>query len=315
MQQARHQLERALIPPLDGALLEAAIHAGRNCKLLCKQIIQKAEAALRELHRSMQANQRPFPESRKHADPRGARPDARPPRADARGHPEAARGRPNPRGNPDPRGHPDARGYAEYPQGHPDYRGPPDTRGQPQARGHPDTRGQADPRGPRADNRARGDARPRAEPPQQRYVPQQPQLEQPRRHGPMAEPHNGRHMAPEYAEAPNNKHPPRSHANPANPPRKGHGARNQGGPAAAGNAAHNQGPVVNNAVPPQASHAPTAKESDECVVCWAHVKDVVCVPCGHVAMCKSCSNAVVESSGLCPVCRVRIREVIQFYKT
>ena len=68
--------------------------------------------------------------------------------------------------------------------------------------------------------RARGDARPRAEAPQQRYVPQQPQPDQQRRHGPMAEPHNGRHMAPEYAEAPNNKHAPRGHVNPANPPRK-----------------------------------------------------------------------------------------------
>ena len=319
VQQARHQLERALIPPMDGALLEGAIHAGRSCKLLCKHIVHKAEAALREFNRAMQASQRPPLESRRHAEPRGIRPDSRPPRADTRGHLEAGRGRPNHRGNPDPRGHPDPRGYLD-PQGHPDYRGPPDMRGQSQGRVHPDIRGQADPRGQRADNRARADARPRAEAPQQRYVPQQPQPDQQRRHGPMAEPHNGRQMAPEYAEAPNNKHPQRGHANPANPPRKGHGARNQAGPAAAAGPANNQGPVVNNAAQPPASHAVAAKpavtqESDDCVVCWAHVKDVVCVPCGHVAMCKSCSKAVVAQSGLCPVCRVKIREIIQFYKT
>ena len=300
---------------MDGALLEGAIYAGRSCKLLCKQIVHKAEAALRDFNRNIQASQRPPPEPRKHAEPRGLRP----PRADARGHPEAGRGRPNPRGNPDPRGHPDPRGYAG-PQGPPDYRG------QPQMRGHPDARGQADPRGQRLDNRARGDVRARGEPPQQRYVPQQQQPEQQqRRHGLLEEsPHNGRHMVPEYGEAPN-KHPPRGHANPANPPRKGHGARNQAGPAPAAAAAaaaapHNPGHAVNNAPQPPASHAAAAKpavaqESDDCVVCWAHVKNVVCVPCGHVAMCKSCSKAVVAQSGLCPVCRVGIREIIPFYKT
>ncbi|KAL3140731.1 hypothetical protein ABBQ32_005287 [Trebouxia sp. C0010 RCD-2024] len=260
--QARHQLDKALIPPLDGALLEAAIHTGRSCKLLCKQIMQRAEAALREFHRM----QRPPPDNRKHADPRGIRPDPRA-RGDPRGHPEAARGRPNPRNNPDPRGHIDPRGHAD-PHGPPDGRVPP-------PRAHAEPRGQADARGIRPDSRARTDGRLRAEPPQQRFVPQQPQVEQPRRHPAVAEPHNGRHMAPEFAEAPDNKHLPRGHVNPANPPRKG---RNQAGPAAAANAAPNQAPVVINAQPP-VSQAPAAKaavaqESDDCVVCWAHIKDV-----------------------------------------
>ena len=242
--------------------------------------------------------QRPPPDNRKHADPRGIRPDPRA-RGDPRGHPEAPRGRPI-------RGNPDARGHA-------DLHGPPDARGPP-LRGHPEPRGPADARGPRAENRARAEARPRAEPPQQRFVPQQPQGEQPRRHPIVADPHNGRHMAPEFAEALNNKHPPR---NPANPPRKG---RNQGGPAAAANAAPHQAPVVNNAAQPPASPAPVAKaavvqESDDCVVCWAHIKDVVCVPCGHVAMCKSCSKAVLQQSGLCPVCRVTLTQIIPFFKT
>ena len=56
-------------------------------------------------------------------------------------------------------------------------------------------------------------------------------------------------------------------------------------------------------------------ESDDCVVCWAHDKDVGCIPCGHVAMCKSCSKAVMAQSGLCPVCRQNIREIVQLYRT
>ena len=341
-----------MIPPMDVAILEAALVASQESKLLCESIVQKAATALRDLRRSMQATRHPA-EPRKHTEPRGhAEPRGRPDpkmHGGPRDYPEATRTRPPPRGNSDPsiypdnvRGPPDARVYADVrgpPQargppdargrsdgrGHPEPRGRPDGRGHPEPRGHPEARGQLDTRGQRADSRQRAETHPRAEPQQQRYIPQQPQFDQARRHAPSTETHTGRPVKPEHAEAPSNKHPLRGQANIANPPRKGQAARNQG--AAAANAAPPQGhpnsstvPAVNNAAPPQASQAPAAKpaavqESDDCVVCWANEKDVVCVPCGHVAMCKSCSKAVMQQSGLCPVCRCAVREIIQVFKT
>lgn len=70
----------------------------------------------------------------------------------------------------------------------------------------------------------------------------------------------------------------------------------------------------NQAAPARKSQAQEGKQ-DECVVCWTHEKDVVCIPCGHVAMCKECSQAVLKKNGLCPVCRTKIREVFQLYRT
>ena len=60
---------------------------------------------------------------------------------------------------------------------------------------------------------------------------------------------------------------------------------------------------------------PAGDNQDDCVVCWAHEKNMVCIPCGHVAMCKSCSQAVLKKSGLCPVCRAKIVQVFQLYRT
>ena len=99
--------------------------------------------------------------------------------------------------------------------------------------------------------------------------------------------------------------------------------------AAAAAALSNLEPVLaraatpaNNSAKPQPTQSAAASKSggpegrqDECVVCWAHEKDVVCIPCGHVAMCKGCSQAVLKKDGLCPVCRTQIREVFQLYRT
>lgn len=42
--------------------------------------------------------------------------------------------------------------------------------------------------------------------------------------------------------------------------------------------------------------------SSECAVCMAVDKDTVLDPCGHLYMCRACSEKVRE----CPICRVRI---------
>ena len=52
----------------------------------------------------------------------------------------------------------------------------------------------------------------------------------------------------------------------------------------------------------------------ECVVCWAHRKTALCMPCGHIAMCNACSQTVKVQSGLCPICRDRIDSVRHLHR-
>ena len=78
------------------------------------------------------------------------------------------------------------------------------------------------------------------------------------------------------------------------------------------------GSSINSKARTAAAHQgnkPPGDNQDDCVVCWAHEKNMVCIPCGHVAMCKSCSQAVLKKSGLCPVCRAKIVQVFQLYRT
>ncbi len=317
VQGARAQLMAAISArPVNALALELACEAGRECKLLYKGTLMQADRKLTQIKARQNPEPKPYHEPggqhldpRQLTEPRQGHPDARRPadprhRVDARQRPNEPRGRPDPhaRQHADPRQYSDPRQYTE-------------ARRNGEARQHPENRQHAEPR-------------------QQQYVPQQPQsqYEPHRHHGPLTEARNGRHIPQEFAEAPGVKHQPRGHAaNPANPPRTGKGARNPGAiaAAAAANAAINPGynpdrapasaaPAVNN-IAAQRSHKPAVKEaagqeSDECVVCWAHEKDVVCIPCGHVAMCKSCSKAVMQQSGLCPVCRQKVREIIQLFK-
>lgn len=54
--------------------------------------------------------------------------------------------------------------------------------------------------------------------------------------------------------------------------------------------------------------------ADVCVVCMDAGKDWLCVPCGHLAMCKACSARVKHQTGRCPVCQKKIKQVMQVYK-
>ena len=52
-----------------------------------------------------------------------------------------------------------------------------------------------------------------------------------------------------------------------------------------------------------------------CIVCWERKPSWICVPCGHLAMCKSCSQAVKKKTNICPVCQQAIRALHQVYLT
>ena len=297
VQGARAQLQAAISArPVNALALQLACEAGRECKLLYKGLLMAADVKLRNIR--------------------------------AKTHPEAGLLPAAPRQQPEPRVYDPRHQHPDPQRGEPRPRAEAKQRG-PDARGRPDARQHGDPR-QHPDSRQRPEARPHAEPRQQQYVPQQPQYEPHRQHGPLTEARNGRHIPQDFADVPGGKHQ-RGHANPANPPRKGLAPRNPGA-AAAANAGYNAGynpdrastggaaPSNNNAAQSQRSHKPAVKEStgpesDDCVVCWAHEKDVVCIPCGHVAMCKSCSKAVMQQSGLCPVCRQEVREIIQLFRT
>lgn len=58
----------------------------------------------------------------------------------------------------------------------------------------------------------------------------------------------------------------------------------------------------------------TADGATECVVCYDAHQTVVCVPCGHIAMCMSCAKQVMLKTRVCPVCRVRVREIVKIFR-
>eukprot|EP01084_Bolivina_argentea_P319541 554236_1 len=46
----------------------------------------------------------------------------------------------------------------------------------------------------------------------------------------------------------------------------------------------------------------TTDKDKECVVCMHNIKDHICVPCGHMCLCKDCKNMI---DGKCPMCQAQ----------
>lgn len=64
------------------------------------------------------------------------------------------------------------------------------------------------------------------------------------------------------------------------------------------------------------SRPPFDAHSDpgECVICFDGPQSAVCVPCGHNAICMDCAGELLDTTRLCPVCRVHVREVIKLFR-
>jgi chromosome segregation ATPase len=61
----------------------------------------------------------------------------------------------------------------------------------------------------------------------------------------------------------------------------------------------------------QALHAKCEDQSN-CVICLDHFADHVVIPCGHLAICRTCSAAAATQ---CPVCRQSVDLIVQVYRT
>ncbi|XP_062148472.1 putative E3 ubiquitin-protein ligase XBAT34 [Alnus glutinosa] len=53
--------------------------------------------------------------------------------------------------------------------------------------------------------------------------------------------------------------------------------------------------------------------SSSCVICCEAPIGGACIPCGHMAGCMCCLNEIKAKKGACPVCRVKINQVLRLY--
>jgi len=61
-----------------------------------------------------------------------------------------------------------------------------------------------------------------------------------------------------------------------------------------------------------------AEPTGQCVVCQDEQANIALVDCGHLALCKSCSDKVMKSTRQCPLCRTRIgseQRLLRIYRT
>lgn len=51
--------------------------------------------------------------------------------------------------------------------------------------------------------------------------------------------------------------------------------------------------------------------SEECIICFANIKEIVFAPCGHYCSCGVCANEIKKTSKKCPICRTIISSIVQ----
>lgn len=51
----------------------------------------------------------------------------------------------------------------------------------------------------------------------------------------------------------------------------------------------------------------------ECIVCYDGQKNMLLLPCAHICTCISCTQYIMYSTKLCPVCRTKISQVMRIY--
>ena len=51
---------------------------------------------------------------------------------------------------------------------------------------------------------------------------------------------------------------------------------------------------------------------NECVVCMDQMREIIFLPCTHLACCKACSEEINKDNNQCPICRTKIAQKIKF---
>ncbi|KDR80145.1 hypothetical protein GALMADRAFT_242403 [Galerina marginata CBS 339.88] len=72
-----------------------------------------------------------------------------------------------------------------------------------------------------------------------------------------------------------------------------------------------------NAAAPRSKDHASASDSPLCVVCQDEEANMAVITCGHVALCKGCSETIMGSTRRCPLCRTNItsrKQIIRIYK-
>eukprot|EP01111_Echinosteliopsis_oligospora_P016177 TRINITY_DN661_c0_g1_i1.p1 TRINITY_DN661_c0_g1~~TRINITY_DN661_c0_g1_i1.p1 ORF type:complete len:503 (+),score=89.38 TRINITY_DN661_c0_g1_i1:115-1623(+) len=54
-------------------------------------------------------------------------------------------------------------------------------------------------------------------------------------------------------------------------------------------------------------------KNSECVVCFDGAKNMLLLPCAHIATCVSCTTYIMNSTKQCPVCRTKVTQVVRTY--
>jgi len=52
----------------------------------------------------------------------------------------------------------------------------------------------------------------------------------------------------------------------------------------------------------------------ECIICFDGPKNILLLPCAHIATCKTCTSQLMKTTKVCPVCRARVTQVVRTYR-
>jgi len=77
-------------------------------------------------------------------------------------------------------------------------------------------------------------------------------------------------------------------------------------------------PESKSSPPPMRGTAVDLERNGLCVVCQDEEANIAVVDCGHLAMCRNCSDLIMSSSRECPLCRTRIvtdARLLRIFKT
>ncbi|EIN08433.1 hypothetical protein PUNSTDRAFT_144029 [Punctularia strigosozonata HHB-11173 SS5] len=97
------------------------------------------------------------------------------------------------------------------------------------------------------------------------------------------------------------------------------GEGGQGAPLAAEGTPQQTTPAAPRPLSPRAKEmAATLERNGLCVICQDEEANIAIVDCGHLCMCRDCSDLVMKSTRECPLCRTRIvteQRLLRIYRT